>query len=193
MYVTDRAEIVIDAPPGEIWEFVTDPVHWTASNPEEHYGLEYDTPDDRPREGATFHQREEVAGMYADLHGRFPYVDYPNVAVWVGTAYYPVLRGYLTVRIPEGGTIRLEETDDGTRMSHTVWMDFPNSPWGSVLKWIFENVLDGRAKLYDHTEKELVFFKKQLESPAPSPEASVLSTVKKIGRRVTRAANRVQR
>ncbi|MFD1647945.1 hypothetical protein [Haloarchaeobius litoreus] len=100
MYVTDNAEIVIGAPPGEIWEYVTDPVHWTASNPEEHYGLEYDTPDNRPREGTTFHQAEEVAGMYADLHGRFQYIDHPHVAVWTGTAYYPLLRGLVTVRIP---------------------------------------------------------------------------------------------
>ncbi|MDS0478601.1 hypothetical protein [Natrinema sp. 1APR25-10V2] len=28
MYVTDKAEIVIDASPEEIWEYVTDPVHW---------------------------------------------------------------------------------------------------------------------------------------------------------------------
>jgi len=62
MYVTDKADIVIDASSEEIWEYITDPVHWTASNPEEHYGLEYDTPDNRPREGATFHQAEEVAG-----------------------------------------------------------------------------------------------------------------------------------
>jgi len=62
MYVTDKAEIVIDASSEDIWEYVTDPVHWTASNPEEHYGLEYDTPDNRPREGATFHQAEEVVG-----------------------------------------------------------------------------------------------------------------------------------
>jgi len=65
MYVTDKADIVIDASPEVVWECVTDPVHWTASNPEEHYGLEYDTPDNRPREGATFHQAEEVAGMFA--------------------------------------------------------------------------------------------------------------------------------
>ncbi|WP_458208636.1 hypothetical protein [Haladaptatus sp. NG-SE-30] len=45
VYVTDKAEIVIDATPEEIWEYVTDPVHWTASNPDEHYGLEYDMPD----------------------------------------------------------------------------------------------------------------------------------------------------
>jgi len=166
MYVTDNAEIAIDASPEEISEYVTDPVHWTASNPEEHYGLEYDTPDNRPREGATFHQAEEVAGMYADLHGRFSYIDSPNVAVWMGTAYYPLVRGLLTVRIPEGGTIRLEETEDGTRMSHAVWMDFPNNRRGRALKWVCTTVLDGTAKLYEHTNRELLFFKERLESAA---------------------------
>jgi len=146
--------------------YVTDPVHWTASNPEEHYGLEYDTPDNRPREGATFHQAEEVAGMYADLHGRFQYIDH-QVAVWAGTAYYPLLRGLVTVRIPEGGTIRLEETEDGTRMSHAVWMDFPNNRRGRALKWVFTTALGGKAKLYDHTNRELVFFKDRIESAAP--------------------------
>jgi len=88
MYVTDKAEIVIDASSEDIWEYVTDPVHWTASNPEEHYGLEYDTPDNRPREGATFHvPPKKRLRMYADLHGRFQYIDH-QVAVWAGTAYY---------------------------------------------------------------------------------------------------------
>ena len=169
MYVTDSAEMLIDATPGEIWEYVTDPVNWTASNPDEHYGLEYDTPDDRPREGGTFHQREEVAGMYAELYGRFPYIDYPSVAVWTATAYYPLLRGLVTVRIPEGGTIRLEETERGTRMSHEVWMDFSNNRRGRLLKWLFTSVLDGKEKLFDHTNRELVFFKEQLESDAVVP------------------------
>ncbi len=169
MYMTDEAVIDINATPEEIWEYVTDPVHWTASNPEEHYGLEYDTPDNRPREGATFHQREEVAGMYADLHGLFTYIDYPSVAVWTGTAYYPLLHGLVTVRISEGGTIRVEEKDETTRMSHAVWMDFPNNRRGWVLKWLFTTVLDGQAKLYDHTNKELVFFKEQLEARSSTP------------------------
>ena len=169
MYVTDEAEILIDAAPAEIWEYVTDPVTWTASNPEEHYGLSYDTPDDRPREGATFHQAEEVAGMFADLYGRFQYIEHPEVAVWTGTAYYPVFGGLITVRIPEGGTIRLEETAEGTRMSHAVWMDFPNNRRGRLLRWWFEDVLDGTAKLYDHTNKELVFFKERLEAPGRPP------------------------
>jgi hypothetical protein len=107
--------------------------------------------------------------MYADLHGRFQYIDHPHVAVWTGTAYYPVLRGLVTVRIPEGGTIRLEETEDGTRMSHAVWMDFPNNRRGRLLKRLFTTVLDGKAKLYDHTNKELVFFKERIESTAHEP------------------------
>lgn len=37
MYVTDKAEIEIDAPPKVIWEYLGDRVHWTASHPEEHY------------------------------------------------------------------------------------------------------------------------------------------------------------
>ena len=175
MYVTEWAEITIDATPEAIWEYVTDPTNWTASNPEEHYGLEYDTPDDRPHEGATFRQRESVAGMYTDLHGRFQYVDYPTVAVWAGTAYYPLLGGLATVRIPEGGTVRLRATDDGTRMLPAVWMDFPNTRRGRVLRWAFDHVLDGRTKLQEHTAKEFVLFAEQLESGVESERPTRLS------------------
>lgn len=172
MYITERARIVIDAAPASIWDDITDPAVWTASNPEEHDGLEYDTIDNRPREGATFHQRERVAGLYADLHGRFPYLDRPNVAVWTGTAYYPLARGLLTLRIPEGGTIRLEETDAGTRMSHAVWMDFPNTGLGRLLRWAFEGPLDGRRKLRAHTARELAFFKARLEGDPTSARST---------------------
>lgn len=104
--------------------------------------------------------------MCVDLHGRFQYIDHPNVAVWAGTAYYPLVRGLVTVRISEGGTIRLEETEDDTRMSHAVWMGFPNNRRGRALKWVFTTALVGKAKLYDHTNKELVFFKNRVESAA---------------------------
>lgn len=49
-------------------------------------------------------------------------------------------------------------------MSHAVWMDFPNNRRGRALKWVFTTALDGKAKLYDHTNKELVFFKDRIES-----------------------------
>ena len=45
---------------------------------------------------------------------------------------------------PEGGTIRLEETVDGTRMSHAVGMDFPNNRRERALTWSFTTVLGGK-------------------------------------------------
>jgi len=41
MLVTKRSEILINADPEQIWDFVNDPAHWMASNPEEHYGTEF--------------------------------------------------------------------------------------------------------------------------------------------------------
>lgn len=40
---------------------------------------------------------------------------------------------------------------------------------GQLLKRLFTTVLDGKAKLYDHTNKELVFFKERIESTAHEP------------------------
>lgn len=45
MLVTRRAEILIKADPEQIWDFVNDPAQWMASNPEEHFGTEFFTPD----------------------------------------------------------------------------------------------------------------------------------------------------
>lgn len=171
-YHTQSAEIVIDAPPDAVWAFCSDPEHWTASNPEEHYGLTYHSPDGRPGPGVEFHQDESVAGVRNDLHGRFQYLDVPNVAVWTGTAYYPLLRGLLHVRIPEGGTIELRETEDGrTRMSHDVFMDFPDTWLGRLLRWVFVRVVDGPATLERHVRVELEYFKERLES-RPTAEAA---------------------
>jgi hypothetical protein len=166
MYHTQQSEIVIDGTPEEIWEFSSNPENWTASNPTEHWGLTYDSPDNRPGEGVEFHQDEAVAGIRNDLYGRFQYLDVPNVAVWTGSAYYPLLGGLLTIRIPEGGTIRLEETEDGrTRMSHAIFMDFPNSRFGRWFKWVFVHVIDGPEKLAQHNRVELEYFKEHVESP----------------------------
>lgn len=164
MYHKQKSEIVIDADPQEIWEYASDPVNWTASNPKEHFGLKYDNEDNIPREDVEFHQDEEVAGIRNNLYGRFQYLDIPNVAVWAGTAYYPILGGLVKLRIPEGGTIKLESTEDGkTRMSHKVFMDFPNTRIGKIFYWYFKNRLKGPSKLEKHNSNELKYFKEHLE------------------------------
>lgn len=163
MYITAETEISIKRTPEAIWDYASDPVNWTASNPEEHFGLEFDSEDNRPATGVEFRQRESVAGISADLRGRFLYVERPHIAVWAGTAVYRLLGGLVRIRIPEGGTARVESAATGIKLSHDVFMDFPDSAWGRLLVWFFRNVFKGPAAVYDHTYKELVFFKEQLE------------------------------
>ena len=74
MLVTRRAEILIKADPEQIWDFVNDPAQWMASNPEEHFGTEFFTPDKKVATGGRFYQRESVAGVRADMKGHFLHV-----------------------------------------------------------------------------------------------------------------------
>jgi hypothetical protein len=166
MFVTDESSITIQASPEAIWQYAHQPENWTASNPLEHFGLHYDSPDNLPHQGTEFVQKESVAGQYAELHGRFHYMNAPRLAFWSGTATYPLLGGLLKVRLPEGGVLQLQPVEDGTRFSHRVYMDFPDSWLGKLLLWFFETRLKGRQALHDHAYRELVFFKKELEANA---------------------------
>jgi hypothetical protein len=164
MFITAETNISINNTPEAIWDYASDPSNWTASNPDEHFGLTYNSKDNRPATGVEFFQRESVAGVYADLRGRFLHVDRPRIAVWAGTAVYRLLGGLVRIRIPEGGVVRAERSTGGTRLSHDVYMDFPNSLWGKLLVWAFKNVFKGPEMVYNHTYKELAFFKERLEA-----------------------------
>ncbi|MGE5174399.1 MAG: SRPBCC family protein [Betaproteobacteria bacterium] len=171
MFITAETGITINSTPEAVWDYASDPANWTASNSEEHFGLAYyNSRDNRPATGVEFHQRESVAGVYADLRGRFLHVERPRIAVWTGTAVYRLLGGLIHIRIPEGGVVKAERSPAGTRLSHDVYMDFPNSWWGRLLVWIFRNVFKGPDAAYNHTYKELVFFKEQLEKKQPAPK-----------------------
>jgi hypothetical protein len=71
MFITAETAITIQNTPEAIWDFASDPANWTASNPGEHFGLRYNSKDNRPDTGVEFHQKESVAGIHADLRGRF--------------------------------------------------------------------------------------------------------------------------
>lgn len=169
MFVAVDTSIEIRAAPEAIWDYASDPKNWTASNPDEHFGLQYDTPDNLPAEGAQFHQRESVAGVFADLYGRFHYLERPRLAVWSGTAMYRKLGGLVRARVAEGGVLKLERAGEAVQMSHDVYLDFPDSMWGRLVLRFF-NRAHGRQAVFDHTYKELVFFKQHLESFAPVVE-----------------------
>ncbi|HEX6320267.1 MAG TPA: hypothetical protein VFZ84_15545, partial [Burkholderiales bacterium] len=59
--------------------------------------------------------------------------------------------------------------ESGIRLSHNVYIDFPDSLWGRICRWYFLKQLNGRQAVYDHTFRELVYFKDQLEGRGGSP------------------------
>ena len=66
MFLTVDTSIAIRAAPEAIWDYACRPENWTASNPTEHFGLRFDSPDNLPHAGVTFVQRESVADLRAD-------------------------------------------------------------------------------------------------------------------------------
>lgn len=59
--------------------------------------------------------------------------------------------------------------DDGTKMSHDVFVDIPDTLFGRVLAWYFKTIRKGEQAVYAHTFKELAYFKTQLESGHEKP------------------------
>lgn len=164
MLIKKHTEIVIENTPEKVWDYANDPKNWTASNPEEHRGLKFFNPKNRPETGTEFYQKEYVAGIYADLRGQILYADRPYVCVWTGAAKYKVLGGLIKPRIPLSGLMKIERQKDGSRLTHDVSIDFPDTIFGKLMLWFFKNILDGDEAVRDHTYKELVFFKDKLES-----------------------------
>ena len=115
MLVTKRAEILIKANPEQIWDFVNDPAHWMASNPEEHFGTEFFTQDKKVRTGVQFYQRESVAGIRADMRGHFLYVRRPENVSWTGVAEYRPLGAHqvssAAIRHRQAGGMRRRSDD----------------------------------------------------------------------------------
>ena len=60
----------------------------------------------------------------------------------------------------------MDQTEDGVQLTHNVYIDFPNSLWGKFCLWFFEKYLNGRQAVYDHTFRELKYFKERLEATA---------------------------
>lgn len=169
MFLAVDTHITIRAAPEAVWEYASRPENWTASNPAEHFGLRFDSSDNLPHTGVTFTQRESVAGIRAVLRGRFHYMDRPRLAFWSGTAAYRLFGGLLTIRLPEGGVLIVAEGEGGVQVAHNVYIDFPDSLWGKLCHLFFERQLNGRQAVYDHTVRELQYFKERLEAMDGSP------------------------
>lgn len=162
-WLTRRYEILIDkkVAPDEIWEYAYNPKTWTASNPDEHLGLVFYNNQNRPETGVAFYQKETVAGVYADLKGHILYAEKPKVCVWTGLARYKIFRA-IPLSVPENGVVSIEKTEQGTLLSHTVYLRIPDTLIGRLLLLISQ-WYSNRKGYIPHTYKELQFFKRNLE------------------------------
>ena len=145
----------------DIWEYAYNPETWTASNPEEHMGLIFYNQENHPKAGVAFYQKETVSGVYADLRGHILFADKPNICVWTGLAEYRVC-GILPLTVPENGVIQIEETPEGSLLSHTVYIRMPDTLMGKIFFKLSE-FYSKKEGFMPHTYKELVFFKEKLE------------------------------
>lgn len=163
MLFTQRVSAIINNKPEIIWDFASAPKNWSASNTLEHRGLKIFSKNGLPETGAAFHQQEYVAGVYANLKGHFLYVDRPKVCVWTGIATYRLLGGLLRIRISEGGTVTLIKVENGWEFAHDVFMDYSDSFFGKILYWSFIHLFDGQKAVFEHANREVVYFKAQLD------------------------------
>jgi hypothetical protein len=97
------------------------------------------------------------------MRGHFLHVDRPQNVSWTGVAEYRLLAGFVRFRVPQSGIVTLERREDGVMMSHDMFIDFPDSWFGKLVAWYFKKLRDGERRLYEHGQKELVYFKTEIE------------------------------
>jgi hypothetical protein len=153
--------VVIKNSADAIWDYVYNPENWTASNADEHLGLVFFNRENRPATGVAFHQKEKVAGVLADLRGHILYVEQARFCIWTGVARYKLF-GFLPLSVPENGVVRLEPSDEGTRMSHTVFVRVPDTLLGKLFLF-FVKRYEEKPGFVPHAYKELLYFKEKLD------------------------------
>jgi hypothetical protein len=65
--------------------------------------------------------------------------------------------------VPQSGVVKLETREDGMLMSHDMFIDFPDTLFGKLVAWYFNKYPDGENRLYEHGQKELIYFKTEIE------------------------------
>lgn len=65
--------------------------------------------------------------------------------------------------MPQSGIVNLEARDDGVMMSHEMFIDFPDTWIGKLIARYLATSRNVEKRLYEHGQKELVYFKSQIE------------------------------
>lgn len=158
-----KASVTIEKPPKVVWDYVAQiDKWWLASNLKEH--IELSLVDTKKVEAdAKFVLKEKIAGVRGEALAKIAEFLPPRKLVWQSLHAEYRLPG-IKIPVKEGGTFEIVETNNGCELSHYVWGELHSIPLKGMLEWFFKAVLRGEKKDYEHTYRELLFIKRQLES-----------------------------
>ncbi|MFB6189927.1 MAG: SRPBCC family protein [Halapricum sp.] len=155
--------ISIDASPEIVWEYLIEIEEWWVPSNPEHESLEILSDERALQEGTRIRVKERIAGLPGVAEGEITeYVPRERITWEAPNTSY---RYYgLTIHVDEGVSWRLAPTDAGTNLTAAVWATFPETLLGTVVEWIFKNVLDGVEQDYRHAVMELKYIKEGVEA-----------------------------
>jgi hypothetical protein len=158
-----KAEIKINATPEEVWSYMVRlDDWWLRSNPREHIELSL-IDADKIEEGTKFVLKEYIAGVKGEAIAEIKSLVPMQKLVWKSNqASYKLFR--VTFNVDEGGIFELVSKGNTCMLSHHVWGKLKLPVLGWLAEAFFKHILKGEKKDYEHTYRELLFIKKEIEA-----------------------------
>ena len=157
-----KASVEINKTPQEVWNYVSRiDEWWLTSNPKEH--IELSVVGNGPINKETeFILKERIAGIRGEALAKVVEYAPPAKLIWKSLqAKFKLLA--VTVNVEEGGTFEISETDNGCVLSHEVWEKLHAGPVAGLIEWFFKHILKGELRDFQHTHRELLYVKREIE------------------------------
>ena len=157
-----KTSVEIDKTPQEEWDYIARIVEWRlASNTKEHIESSV-VGDGAIEKGTEFVLKERIAGVRGEAFAKVAEYAPPKKLVWKSLhAHYKLLG--VSLNGEEGGTFKISKRANGCVLSHGVWGKIHAGPASALIEWFFKNILKGEDKDLQHTHRELLFIKREIE------------------------------
>jgi hypothetical protein len=158
-----EASVEIERSPLDVWDYMSRiDKWWLVSNPDEHIELSV-VGKGNIEKGTEFVLKERIAGIRGEAIITISEYQPPKQLEWKSlSAKYRLLGMGLDVE--EGGIFKISPTEKGCVLSHRVWGKLDCGLMGIIAEWFFKNILKGERKDFEHTHRELLFIKGEVES-----------------------------
>lgn len=152
--------VAVDTTREAAWDLISDfEGVWEPSNPAHRGTKVLNEPKQPIRDGLRFWQREKVGPLTGEFVATVHDTNPGHAFSWSATATYRLF-GF-PIKVNEGGTFEIIETESGVSLRHYLWGELPNR----LLEWFARVVLREEKAMTDHNSTELHYFKSKLEVP----------------------------